>query len=87
MMRELDPQVWFGQRDVNPVPRHFIKTSPIASYGEMLEWVLTRLRGRYGYRSTTEFDFSPTVEHFFFEDPAEAMMFELRWSGDDKNIS
>jgi len=80
-MREMDPLVWFGQRQVTPAPRHFTKTSTPATE-EARVWVLTTLKGRFSLVATAD----PTTlvdwgKYYYFEDSAEAMLYELRWSG------
>jgi hypothetical protein len=83
-MKELDPLVWFSNREVSYVPPHFTKTNTPHS-DDAYRWVITTLRGRFGISSgrkevTTKFS-TDWVNYFYFEDPAEAMMYELRWSG------
>ena len=86
-MRDIDPLVWFGTREVTPVPKHFIRT-PTSTSPESLLWVITRLKGRYSLSTVIEEESSVLVlgndihQAIYFEDPSEAMMFELRWSGD-----
>jgi len=84
-MREMNPLVWFGTRLVNPIPKHFVRAStPITSESE--QWVLTKLKGRYG-TGTVDITSSNMVisaewnTFMFFEDPAEATFYELRWAG------
>lgn len=87
MTKEMNPYVWFGDREVSPIPRHFIRApSPLTS--EAKEWVLISLKGRFGcgeIDDTTDLvnssmDWKTVI---FFEDSAEAMMYELRWSGNN----
>jgi len=81
-MREMDPLGWFGQREVNPIPIHFTKVSTPYNR-ESHDWVLATLKGRYGrvnHTDTSVFDLGSDM-YFCFEDPKEAMLFELRWSG------
>ena len=80
--RELDPYVWFGEREISPIPRHFVKAStPMTTENNL--WVMTRLKGRYGVGvSENSNEFLSGLDSFmYFEDPGEAMMYELRWSG------
>ena len=82
-MREFDPLVWFSKREVDHIPRHFTKTNTPHS-NEAYHWVITNLRGRYGIANCEVRNgskFMEWVNYFYFEDPAEAMMYELRWSG------
>jgi hypothetical protein len=86
-MREVNPLVWFGERELSVCPKHFVKApTPIAD--EAYQWVISRLVGRFSISSLTmdtpgAFPIVGTTfdTYFYFEDPAEAMMYELRWSG------
>ena len=81
-MREVNPQVWYGERELSHVPPHFIKsTTPLTN--ESLNWVNSKLIGRYSLSTYSEhqnFVFESRT-NIYFEDPGEAMMYELRWSG------
>ena len=85
-MREIDPLVWFGKRRCDTIPRHFVKTTtPVTD--EAKSWVTATLKGRYAITTVMEegetltfIELSDKVV-FYFEDPAEAMIYELRWSG------
>jgi len=81
-MREVNPLVWFGERELNYVPPHFVKaTTPLTA--ESLFWIDSTLTGRYTISLRTEnssFVFE-THKHVYFEDPGEAMLYELRWAG------
>jgi len=80
-MREMDPLVWFGNRVVKPAPRHFTGTS-VPSNHDIHSWVLTNLKGRYSLETNSFGGHSLDLgSYYYFEDPAEAMIFELRWSG------
>lgn len=82
-MKELDPLVWFSKREVHHIPRHFTRTAtPLTT--ESTIWVMTTLKGRYGQANGAQGSSKFGVDwanYFYFEDPAEAMMYELRWSG------
>lgn len=83
-MRDIDPLVWFGTRELLAIPKHFIRaTTPITSESQKM-WVITKLKGRYSIGSFETANLvlgSVLNQYIFFEDPAEAMMYELRWSG------
>ncbi len=80
-MNEINPMVYFGQRELPFVPRHFVRAStPLTT--QSLFWVKTRLTGRYSYL----YDVKNTVIFhdlliIYFENPAELTMYELRWAG------
>jgi len=77
-MIEVDPYTWFGARQLEIVPAHFIKSSMISITPENYLWVLSKLSGRFSV-ITQDAD----IENYgiYFEDPKDAMMFELRWGG------
>ena len=81
-MREVNLQVWFGERELTHVPPHFTKaTTPLST--EALNWVNSKLIGRYTlstYDESESFIFNSHT-YIYFEDPSETMMYELRWSG------
>lgn len=83
----MNPYVWFGDRLVSPIPRHFVRTTtPLTE--DSKEWVLISLKGRYGL---IEYDSSSDLNNLsldwktfiYFEDSAEAMLYELRWAGNN----
>lgn len=83
-MIEFSPEVFFNTRELDICPPHFIKATTPA-HNEALVWVKNKLRGRYSLVIGTDNDlgnfiFSQTL-NIFFEDPSEATMYELRWSG------
>lgn len=65
-------------------PIHFVETNtPLDN--KSLEWIVTKLKGRYCtyYKNKTEDSFTyrfDTTLYPAFEDPAEAVLYELRWS-------
>lgn len=80
-MTEINPIVWFGERELKYVPKHFVRApTPVSS--QSLFWVKTRLSGRYSCQPSYD---SSIIFHdlniIYFEDPAELTMYELRWSG------
>jgi hypothetical protein len=79
----VNPLLWYGTRELKLTPPHFVKCStPLTE--NSLEWVITKLQGRYtkedAYDDDSELFFVDT-RYISFEDPAEAMLYELRWSG------
>jgi hypothetical protein len=81
-MREVNPQVWYGERKLSYVPPHFVKATTSLT-NEALNWVNAILVGRYTVSTYTDTEnyFIETYSYIYFEDPAEAMMYELRWAG------
>jgi len=81
-MMEVNPYVWYATRKLDRVPSHFTKAStPITSESEF--WVKSKLTGRYATAHIHDVTLLLDSANYFiyFEDPAEAMMYELRWSG------
>jgi hypothetical protein len=80
MKREIDPQSWFGTREIKGgIPKHFVKATTSMSEESYL-WVVKKLYGRFG----TSMDLSNLmldIHYIYFEDPKEAMIYELRWAG------
>jgi len=81
----VNPLLWFSERKLQHIPPHFIK-APTAITEESLFWVMTKCQGRYAIVSAEEdvndiMSIFSLTQNIYFEDPAEAMMHELRWSG------
>jgi hypothetical protein len=77
----VDPVVWFAVRALDFAPVHFIHTTtPVTS--ESIQWVMNNLRGRYAIMNsyTDLFSQHSILGKIAFEDPSEAVMYELRWS-------
>jgi hypothetical protein len=81
----VNPLLWYGERELQHIPPHFTKAHTTLT-DESLFWVMTKCQGRY---TTTNVDEDAEdimsifilARNIYFEDPAEAMMYELRWSG------
>lgn len=71
----VDPLVWHQTRHLSFRPKHFVlvATEPTS---ESLKWVVHKLSGRYCLEHTSLFD---SLE-LSFEDPKEAIFYELTWS-------
>jgi hypothetical protein len=83
MKKEIDPQSWFGTRQVKGgIPKHFVKATTTMSEESYL-WVVKKLHGRFGTSSieTNNFSTFGINTYIYFEDPKETMIYELRWSG------
>lgn len=85
-MTEIDPVIWFTEREVlTHTPKHFVRTrTPITD--ESKSWILNNLKGRFSI--TYLDDANDSVSGLFiaslygypaFEDPKEAIFFELTW--------
>lgn len=79
---QLDPITWFSERELHYTPKHFIVTThPFTS--ESKQWVLDKLSGRFSVTYPTVS--SSLIELITpsciaFEDPQEAVFYELKWS-------
>jgi hypothetical protein len=75
---------WFAERKLDYLPKHFI---PVNAYidEERHLWILEKCTGRFyiGHKNNTEsseFLFLLEEEIVYFEDPQEAVLYELTWS-------
>jgi hypothetical protein len=79
----VNPLAYYGNRQISFVPPHFIKSNtPISR--ESMFWVKTKLTGRFAVHSLSTDNESILFDlrtYVFFEDPKEAVLYELRWSG------
>lgn len=82
-MVEINPQVWFGERELDYTPKHFVLTKTKLT-SESKVWILTKLSGRFSSVQYVDesVNFSILGQDFCpaFEDPAEAVLYELYWS-------
>jgi hypothetical protein len=84
---KFDPSLWFTNRIVKFIPKHFVKTNaPITS--QSTYWVESKLCGRYAIGKSmvamAAHPYGEMLQHlvlsFYFEDSKEAMLYELMWS-------
>jgi len=72
---DLNLYQWFLEREVICVPSHFVKVkTPVTPESD--EWIREKLIGRYGFVSNDMFGRRFPA----FEDPKEALFYELTWS-------
>ncbi len=79
---EINPQLWFGTRELTHTPIHFTVAKTRLTDESKL-WILNKLSGRFS--SVQNIDDTNNffiTDSFFpaFEDPAEAVLYELYWS-------
>lgn len=81
----IDPVLWYSDRQVSFVPKHFtVANTELSSESDL--WIKTKLRGRYALAHRTVQSGSHNLYDGFssvvpaFEDPNEAVMYELMWS-------
>ncbi len=77
---EIDPYIWFGKRQVDFCPKHFILVSTPLTV-DSKQWVLDNLKGRFCIIQTNQLFL---VEYYLgnvaFEDSKDATFYELKWS-------
>jgi len=80
MNYEVNPIIWFAEREVSYPPSHFVTaTTPVTN--ESKQWVLDYTTGRFAITpNTTDLFNLESIGTISFEDPKEAMLFELKWS-------
>jgi hypothetical protein len=79
---KIDPYIWFGKRQVDFCPKHFISASTPLTI-DSKQWVLDKLSGRFSVTypivSSSLIELM-TPSCIAFEDPQEAVFYELKWS-------
>jgi hypothetical protein len=80
---QLDPITWFSERELTHTPKHFVVTSHPCTE-ESKQWVLDKLSGRFSVTypivSNSSLIELMTPSCIAFEDPQEAVFYELKWS-------
>jgi hypothetical protein len=71
---------WNKAREINYCPKHFVAATTTLTEESKL-WVLERLHGRYyiSLQNNRRSVFETNVT-IYFEDPKEAVLYELTWS-------
>lgn len=80
---QIDPTSWFTERELKYTPKHFIVSkTPLTNEGKI--WILNKLKGRFSITftedATDDFLVFNTMGNPAFEDPKEAIFYELTWS-------
>jgi hypothetical protein len=77
---KIDPYIWFGSRELDFYPKHFILSSTPLTINSK-QWVLDNLKGRFCIVKTNDFFL---IDYYLgniaFEDPKDATFYELKWS-------
>lgn len=77
---EIDPYIWFGSRELNFCPKHFILASTPLTL-DSKQWVLDNLKGRFCIVQTSQlFLIEYYLGNIAFEDSKDATFYELKWS-------
>lgn len=86
----VNPLHWFGNREMEYTPKHFtLAKTPLTEESKL--WILNTLAGRFSVYHADDMDrhdlLSATVHVTYdtwmrpaFEDPTEAVFYELTWS-------
>lgn len=73
---------WFTERQMEYLPKHFVSTNTYVNEERHL-WLLEKCTGRYYIGSKNNEDEFLSLfaeEVVYFEDPHEAVLYELTWS-------
>ena len=82
---KIDPVFWYSERMLNFTPRHFVVSKTPLSTKSFL-WIINNLTGRFSVTMVIEDSdtFGPVILQDLgnpaFEDPKEAILYELTWS-------
>jgi hypothetical protein len=80
----VDPLIWFQERELPFVPNHFIKC-PTPTTNKSREWITNKITGRFCFSETNSSDDFVTmislIRFVYFENERDAMLYELIWAG------
>lgn len=87
MEKELDPITWYSNRELEFAPPHFTVAKTALSDESKL-WIINNLRGRFSVMPYIDPEklsspwvlFNDNMGIPAFEDPKEALIYELKWS-------
>jgi hypothetical protein len=83
----INPLTWFAGRETSFTPEHFtVAHEPLTPQSK--QWIIDKLSGRYSIVQYIESETGITIFQSYsrlfgqpaFEDPKEAVLYELRWS-------
>lgn len=75
-MNEINLISWYSKRELDFCPKHFIKANtPLTLKSK--DWIKDHLVGRFFIK---EYDYNVFEHYPYFEDPQEAILYELTWS-------
>lgn len=77
---DIDLMTWYSQRQLPFKPKHFILVkTPVTKESEL--WINNRLSGRFCIAAMHGQDNFVDIQYFpAFENPQEAILYELTWS-------
>ena len=80
---QIDPVSWFSERELKHTPKHFVVSKTHLTL-ESKVWILNKLKGRFSITYSEDSIDDLLVFHSMgnpaFEDPKEAIFYELTWS-------
>jgi hypothetical protein len=77
---QIDPYIWFGNRQVDFCPKHFVLSNTPLSI-DSKQWVLDNIKGRFCIVPASQlFLIEFNLGNIAFENPKDAMFYELKWS-------
>ena len=77
-MNDINLMTWFAQRQLDFCPKHFVRCQTYLT-DEARLWVYEYLTGRFYITTGVSDDWGLDTE-IFFENPQEAMLYELKFS-------
>lgn len=81
---QLNPFTWHSTRELRFTPSHFVVVSKIIT-SESFQWILEKQTGRFSLIECPNYSMEHDLLEYYgyfpgFEDPAEAIHFQLVWS-------
>ena len=77
---EIDPYIWFGKREVEFYPKHFVLSNTPLTV-DSKQWILDNIRGRFCIIPVSQlFLVEYNLGNIAFENPKDATFYELKWS-------
>lgn len=73
---DINLHTWFMERELDFIPSHFV-TSSTPLTDDAKRWILEKLTGRFSVTSSSNGFFGSYTPSF--EDPKEALFYELTW--------
>ena len=80
---QLDPIIWFSDREVDFIPKHFIRCNSVLTAASK-KWVYNKSQGRFALSEFADHAGNLKViskdQIVYFEDQRDAMLYELLWA-------
>ena len=85
-MDKINLHTWFSDRKLSYCPKHFVSTSTPVS-DERMMWIYEKTQGRFYINESRPYNTFEDLlndiskgQQVYFEDPQEAVLYELTWS-------